>query len=210
MPRHIPHGYLFSCNEKTYMVKRGIIGRITRDKDPNCSFVAFTFRQAKWHGRERLPGVKGKSVYIPLSKPQLSRLTDFTNKIRAVAPDPSGLPRNSFGYVSLAIDHAEKRVLWFDFTPFERESPAIKSPTGVGIGDLIHYAIVKHLKEQYKNHVVNHVPESVSADRVKQLARMGIDVKKTYKIRDYHDKVRAYIERVRREKRATAKEEKNK
>ncbi len=188
------------------MVKQGIVGRIVTEEAGDCSFTEIKFRQAKWHRREKLPTVKRNSIYIPLSKPQLSRLARYTGEIRATAGKKyPASPDGSFGYVALVIDHSKKQARWHEFEPFETKWPVIKSPAGIGIGDLMHYAIVKHLKEQYKNHVVNHVPESVSADRLKQLERMGIDVKKTYKMRDYHDKVRAYIERVRREKRATVK-----
>ncbi len=191
------------------MVKRGIIGRIKTEETPKGSAIGFTFRQAKWRRREKLPTINRNSVYIPLSKQQLSRLAGYTNKMHAMA-FPEDLPGNSFGYASVLIHPNKKLVIWCDFVPFERKWTSVKSPTGIGIGDLIHYAIVKHLKEQYKDYTISHVHDSVSPERKKQLTRMGIDVKKPYKMCDYRDKVRAYIERVRREKRATGKEERAK
>ncbi len=198
------------------MTRRGLVGKIGITPESEVTeALTVDLYASKWQRREKLSAIKKKRIYIPLSPLQLNRLDNYLENLRKYRRKRGSEGHPIFqghtpyvGLLELKVSHEKKHIQWHGFDPFEelileKRDSGYGIPSGVGIGDLVHYATVKHLAAKYKGYTISHYKWSVEPERVKQLARMGIDIGKTYKLREYHDKVRTYIEKVRREKRAT-------
>lgn len=157
----------------------GLNARITRQR----RHIDFTLER----GRQKRNSAE--TLFIPLRANQAEALRRY----REAVPET-----RAPGLVRFHLHHGgDTHLKELEFYPFGEHNYAVEGefkPTRLGIGTLVHHAVVEHLAKRFPGHVISHSPGTL-VPRQKQLLEMGIDPKKEYTIEKYLQIIRRHMKR---------------
>ncbi len=161
------------------MFEKGIVAKIRSKRDKNGKRgVTFQFDFAR-----KLWAVLPNRRFIPLSETQRTSLENIVK------------PRGASYYIGSArvrVSPESRHITWETFYPRFKLNRK-------GIGTRIHSAMVEYLARKFAGHTISHHKDDITYERTEQLKAMGINPSQQYRIEEYRDKVRQYVERRKRE-----------
>ncbi|MFH0713980.1 MAG: hypothetical protein V1722_04855 [Candidatus Micrarchaeota archaeon] len=161
--------------------REGIACKVRFKKNPLYTANVYEFFVAREPTKPR-----ADIIFIPLSPKQL----EAVKKLRADQHKNGN--RGGIGYSTVRTYPANHSLQWTTFDPMKGNWDI--KPVRLGIGTLLHHAITEHLAANYPKHRVHH--ELVTTrERREHLKAMGINPEQAYKVEEYRDIIRRYIEK---------------